>query len=137
HDSVIHDCKRIFAARIVRGQDYEIATPSGSFAHQRTLGPVAVAATAEHSDDSTLLSCLLNEFSRQCSQISQRVVGMGIVDDYGERLLAIHPLETSRHADEFRRSSRDFFRLAVPSIRSSAAARMLYTLTFPISGENN
>ena len=81
-------------------------------------------------DYSTLLSCLLNEFSRQCGQISQRVVGMGIVHDYGERLLAIHALETARHADESADSSRDFFRLAVPRIRSARRGQNVVHIDF-------
>src|ERR1700681_5115263 len=62
HDSVINDGKRIFAARIVRGQDYEIAAPSGSLAHQGALGPVPIAATAKNGDYLALLSRLLYEF---------------------------------------------------------------------------
>ncbi len=62
---VIDDGKWIFTAWVVRGQDYEIAAPSGGFPHQRTLGAVPIAATAENSDYLALLSRLLNKFPRQ------------------------------------------------------------------------
>ena len=48
HQRVVDDRERILAARIVGGEHHEIAAPPRRFAHQRTLGAIAIAAAAEH-----------------------------------------------------------------------------------------
>ena len=88
--------QRIFAARIVGGQHDEIAAASGRLAHQRTLGAVAIAAATEHCDDSGGRSAARDELAGQGGEIAQRIVGMSIVHDHGERLAAIDALEIVR-----------------------------------------
>ena len=48
--NLLDDPDRILGARIVRRHDDQIAQPAGDGAHQRTLGPIAIAAAAEHRD---------------------------------------------------------------------------------------
>ena len=51
---VVHDVEGILAARIVAGQDHEIAAVHRRLAHQRTLAAIAVAAAAEDRDDASV-----------------------------------------------------------------------------------
>jgi len=62
---VVQDCLGILAARVVRRQHHEIAASPGGFAHQRTFGPVAVAAASKHCNYPPFLLCTLDELSRQ------------------------------------------------------------------------
>src|SRR5512146_2810560 len=48
--SIIHDRQRIFTPWIIRGEYHKITAIAGSLAHQRTLGPVAIAAASEDRD---------------------------------------------------------------------------------------
>ena len=75
-DSVIHDGERVFAARIIGSQDHEIAAPSGSFAHEGTLGAVAIATASEDGDHSRFLAGALDELAGQSGEIAQGIVGV-------------------------------------------------------------
>src|SRR6516225_10637368 len=88
---VVDDGERIFAARIVGGQYGEIAAASGSFTHERALGPIAVSTAAEERKYSA--STRLHEFAREGGQVAERVVGVGVIHDHGERLAAIDALK--------------------------------------------
>ena len=101
---IIDDGQRIFTARIVGSQHHEIAAPARGFAHQRTLGAIAVAAASENRNYSALASGLLHKFARQRGQVAQRIVGVGIVHNHGERLTAIHALKSPRHAAQVHNS---------------------------------
>src|SRR5581483_8207540 len=58
---IIHDCNRVFTSRIVRSKNYKVTTTSSGFAHQRPLGPIAVASTAKDRNDPATLSGLFHE----------------------------------------------------------------------------
>src|ERR1700722_12596769 len=49
--SFVDDAQRIFAARIITGQNDQIAERAGRFAHGRPRGAIAFAASAENGDD--------------------------------------------------------------------------------------
>src|SRR5205085_231807 len=92
---IIDDGEAIFTAGIVRSDYYEIAAASGSFAHQRTLGPITIAPATKNRDHFAFQAGLLHKLASQGSQIAQRIVGVRVIDHYCERLLAIYTLESS------------------------------------------
>ena len=47
YQGIVHDGERVLGARIVAGQDHEIALLRGRLPHQRTLGPVPVSTAPE------------------------------------------------------------------------------------------
>src|SRR5262249_50052964 len=49
-DDVVDDGARIFAARIVAGDDHAFCQARGNAAHQRTFATVAFAAATEYAD---------------------------------------------------------------------------------------
>src|SRR5271157_321842 len=94
---VVHDGDRVLAARIVAGEHDEIAAATGSFAHERPLGAIAVATATEHGNDSTRPAALMQEVMRHRCEVANGVVRVSVVNDYGERLTEIEPLKTPRH----------------------------------------
>ena len=132
HQGVVHDGQRIFGARIVAGQHHEVAGLGGRLSHQRTLGAVAIAAAAEKRDDA-----LGVEAARHRDDVAQRVVGVRVVHHDDERLAFIHALEAPGHGLADRRCRARSLRAAMPYERPAPqAARMLYTLILPISGDS-
>ena len=94
--NLLDDLPGILAARVVGGDDDEIAQPSGHRAHERPLGPIAVAAAAEHRDQPAA-----GQRPRRLEQVAQRVVGVGVVDDDRHPVLvARNDLKASGHALE-------------------------------------
>src|SRR5579885_525212 len=49
-EGVVDDRRRILAARIIRGKHDVVASSTGSVAHQRAFGTIAIASAAEQSD---------------------------------------------------------------------------------------
>ena len=131
---VVHDVERVFTARIVAGQDHEVAARSGRLAHQRPLAAVAVAAASENRDDPACASPLRQKVARQRGQVAQRVVGVGVVHDDGEGLAHIDSLETSCDPVQLIGGFRDGARLDIASIGRRRAASRLKTFTRPSSG---
>ena len=93
---VTENVQRILAARIVRGEDDEIASFSCSAAHERALGFVAVASAAEEGDDFSTGDGY--KFASQSGEIAEGIVGVGVIDYDGEVLAGVDGLETSGHA---------------------------------------
>ena len=94
---------RIFGARIVRGDDDEVAQPGGDRSHQRPLRAIAIAAAAEHRNHS-----LLSQRPRRLQQVFQRIVGMRVVDhDSDVVVCARHDFKPARHAGEVRQPALD------------------------------
>src|SRR5208337_5039709 len=93
--SVVHDGDGVLAARIVTRQDYEIAATSGGFAHQRTLGAVAIATATEYGDDASRPAPLVEEVVGHGRQVADGIIRVGIVHDHRERLPKVEPLEAS------------------------------------------
>ena len=89
----------------------EIAAAPGGFAHQRTLGTIAIAAAAEDGDH--LAAAARNEFAGERGEVAQRVVGVGVVHDHGEGLAGVHALEAAGHAGEALDTAGNGFRRAV------------------------
>ena len=73
---------RILAARVVGGDDDQVAEASGDGAHQRTLRAIAIAAAAEDGDDAPARSV-----PRRLEQIAERVVGVRVVDHHRDFVL--------------------------------------------------
>src|ERR1035441_7459815 len=86
---VVHDGQRIFGARVVAGEDDEVAGFGGCLAHEGTLGAVAVAAAAEEGDDA-----LWVEPASHGNDVAQRVVGVRVIHHDDEGLAFIDALET-------------------------------------------
>jgi hypothetical protein len=55
-ESVVNNRQRIFAPGIVRSKHHKIAAAPGGFAHQRTLGAIAISAAAEQGEHSRVHS---------------------------------------------------------------------------------
>src|SRR5271165_745115 len=83
---VVHDGDGVFTARVVAGQNYEVAASSCGFAHQRPLGAIAIAATSEDGDHASRPTPLIEEIVGHCREVADSVVGVGIVYDHSERL---------------------------------------------------
>ncbi len=77
HHRIVDSPQRVFTARVVAGEHDNIARAPGRLAHQRALGAVAVAATAKQGDDAPGGV----ELPRGGQQVTQRVVGVRIIDD--------------------------------------------------------
>ena len=76
---LVDDAERVLAARIVRRHDDHVAQASGDGTHQRPLGPIAIAAAAEHGNQPAG-----RQRPRRLEQIAQRIVGVCVVDDHGD-----------------------------------------------------
>jgi hypothetical protein len=74
-EDVATDRGRVFAARIVVRDDRKIGHAGGDGAHLRSLADIAVAASAEDSDQPPL-----GVRAKRLDRAFQRVLGMGIVD---------------------------------------------------------
>ena len=76
---------------------------SGDGTHERTLRAIAIAAAAEHRDETPV-----RQRARGLQQVPQRVVGMRVVDDDRDFVFrARYDLEAARHAVERRQSTLD------------------------------
>ena len=93
--SVVHDGDGIFATRIIAGEDDEVAAIAGRFSHERTLGTIAVPTASEDSNNSSGTAALVEEIVRHCSEVPNRVVGVGVVNNHGEWLAEVQTLEAS------------------------------------------
>src|SRR5438105_4156979 len=92
--SIFDDGHGIFAARIVGSQHHEVAAAAGRLAHQRPLALIAIAAAAEERDHPAGRRLRRNEIARQGGEISQRIISVSVVYDYGEGLAGFDSLET-------------------------------------------
>ena len=92
-DDVADDLERIFLARIVAGENREIAEAAGKFAHDGALGAVARTAAAKERDDSALGIKLAGS----ADQVFKRVVGVRIIHHDQKGLSLIHALEAARN----------------------------------------
>ena len=136
HHRIINDCQWILAARIVRSQHHKItaaarASPiSGRLARSRSPPQPKTVITRPFGP-----ACFTNSRAKR-RQVAQRIISVSIVHDHRERLAAIHALEAARNAGQILLSR---LRLLPACIRvhrrQPRAARMLYTFTRPISGE--
>src|SRR5438128_1652272 len=82
YQGIMDDAQRIFAPRVVRSQDDEVAARRGRFRHERTLQAVTVTATPEERDDTPLRGAgTRGEISRDRGQIAQSVVRVCVVND--------------------------------------------------------
>ena len=73
------DAPRVLGARVVGGEDDEVAAPCGGLAHERPLAAVAVAAAAEDGDQAAR-----RERPEDVERARERVGRVGVVDDHGE-----------------------------------------------------
>src|SRR5215471_18758342 len=89
---VLYDGDWIFAARIIRGHNDIVATPSGDLSHQWTLATVAVATATKYNNQLSR-----RDLARRFQEFFQRIVGMRIIDDDAEWLALDHRLKPSRH----------------------------------------
>src|SRR6185312_7563027 len=85
--------QRIFRARIVAGEDDDVAELAGGLAHQWALGAVAVAAGAEEGDDAAGF-----EGTRGGDGVAEGVVRVGVIDDDVEGLASVDALEAAGDA---------------------------------------
>ena len=89
------DALGIFRARVVRRHEHDIGKPRRNAPHDRALRAVAVAAAAEHREDTSR-----RDFARCAKDVLQAIGRMRIIDDDGKILSRIDKLETSGHALE-------------------------------------
>src|SRR5438105_12022789 len=92
--SIFDDGHGIFAARIVGSQHHEVASAAGRLAHQWPLALIAIAAAPEERAPPAERRVRRNEIARQGCEISQRIISVSIVHDYGEGLAGFDSLET-------------------------------------------
>ncbi len=78
---LVDDGGRLLVARVVRRHDRHVAQADRCLTHERTLGPVAVAATPEHGEHPAT-GCEGPRLAEHHLQAGGRV---GVVDDHGER----------------------------------------------------
>ena len=98
---------------------------------ERPLRAVAVAAATEDGDDPLGI-----EGPQGVEEISQRVVGVGVVDDHCEGLARIDAFHAAGNAVEARNAARRLAAGERPSaIRAPMAPSRLLTLKRPTSGE--
>ena len=118
--------QRIFGARIVAGGDDEIASLARGLAHLGPLGAVAIAAAAEQRDHAP--AGLRGHLPRQGSQIAQRIVGVRVVHDHGERLARIDRLKAARNgleaAEQTRRDRSKETPRACAAVKAASRLRM-------------
>ena len=87
------DGGRLLAARVVVGHHEDVGQPRGDLAHDRALAGVALAAGAEDHDEPAVGQ------RAQCCQGGGDGVGLvRVVDDDGEVLPLVDPLEPAGHA---------------------------------------
>src|SRR6185295_4824012 len=87
---------RIFRARVVRRENYDVAQTARGLTHRRSLRPVAITATPKHRDDLSL-----HHLARRAQDIQQRIVTVRVINDDRESSVMHHALETSRRAGTF------------------------------------
>jgi hypothetical protein len=118
---VVDDGQRIFTARIVGGEYDKITALSCRSAHQRTLAAITVAATAEHGDHAG--AGWLYEFAGQGGQVPQCVIGVSVIDNYGEWLATVHALKATGNAGEVSHSFDNGLCLAAERMRSGTGSK--------------
>ena len=89
---LVDDRLRVLGAGVVGGDHGHVGQPPGDLAHQRPLGPVAVAAAAEDHDHPAA-----GDRPGRPEQVVEGVGGVGVVDQHGERLAGVDPLEAAGH----------------------------------------
>ena len=101
---------RIAAGSSVRGLSSvtisDVGEPGGDRAHDRPLAGVAVAAGAEDDDDLPV-----GERAQGGEHGLDRVGLVGVVDDHGEVLAGVDPLQPARHSPAGRDAARDLVRV--------------------------
>jgi len=91
--SIREDGERLFRARVVAGGDHKVAALAGRLTHLGALGAVAVSSAAEDGDHAR--SRIRRHLAGERGQVTQRVVGVRVVDDRGEGLAAVDELEAA------------------------------------------
>ena len=89
----VRDRNGVLGARVVRGQHHDVGAPAGGLPHERALGGVTIAAAAEDHDHASRPG----ELARGAEH---RVEGGGrvrVVDEDGERLAGVDPLQAPGH----------------------------------------
>ena len=93
-----HDGLRVFAARVVAGDEHFIGQPRGGRAHQRALAFVAVAAAAEHGPEPP--AARRRQRAQGLQGFFQRVGRVGVVH-HGQRLAGSgNLLHAARHGGQ-------------------------------------
>src|SRR4051794_23976157 len=92
-DDLGDDRARVLAARVVGRDDDDVRVLAHDGAHERALGTVAVAAGAEDDDHAPG-----RERPRRAQHVVERVRGVGVVDEHGERLALVDRLEAAGDA---------------------------------------
>ena len=80
----------VLRARVVGGDDDVVGQRRGGGAHERALGPVAVAAGAEDHEHATLAQAAGGP-----QDVLERVRGVGVVDEHREGLALVDGLEAA------------------------------------------
>jgi hypothetical protein len=127
---IVHDGQRIFRARVVAGQHDEIAILRRRLPHQRTLGAVAVAAASEQRDD----ALGIRPRATAITFAARRRYGRSPPPPRTAGLRRFARSAPARRA--LRDARRDGFRRQAVLSPAQHAARMLYTLILPISGDS-
>src|SRR5439155_3780829 len=107
-------------------QHYEIAAPSSSLTHQRTLRTTAIAATTSDGNHASLVPGIPHEVTSQGSHILERIRGVGIIHHYRERLVAIHPFESSRDTSQGFDAFGNRVGGAIPRVSGSCCCEDIY-----------
>ena len=119
------DHLRIFAARIVVGNDDVVGILGGDRAHQRALAGIAVAAGAEHDDKSSL-----RIGPQGLQRFRQRVRLVRVIDENRRSLIFADALQPSLRAFEMFERGEDLFRLAAGADRKTGCDNRVLDLEF-------
>src|SRR6185437_7393074 len=108
-DDLLDDRGRALAARVVAGDDDEVAGFRSRQAHLLTLGAVAVAATAEEGNDTAAVDT--NAVASKRNEIAESIVGVRVVNDDAEACAfrACYDLEAAGNLAQRRSRTCDLF----------------------------
>src|SRR5205823_13581172 len=120
-NGIVDDGKRVFAARVVGREHNKVATPSRCFAHQRTLGSVAIAAAPKDRDHAAAV--WFGKFASEYCEISQGVVSVSVINRNREWLSTIHPLEAPGDASKGAHACGDIFALTTSGMSRGRSSK--------------
>src|SRR6185437_14242889 len=101
-EHLVNNCRRVFAAWIVRSDDRDVRELVCDPSHERTFGAVPITAAAEDADDP-----VAGELASGAEDVLERVRLVRVVDDDRERLAHVDRLEPAGNTLERLDARRD------------------------------
>ncbi len=128
-EDVLNDLLRVFAARVVGGDDDMVGQLLGDPGHSRTFGLVPLASTAEH--DYHPSAC--NRPPRS-DHIPQCVVGVGVVHEDLVSARGGHPFQPPRYALDRLKGLGDMFQVNAQDPRGPGRRQTIENVVTPDQG---